>query len=1128
MLFRSLPILAIRRMRGNWRLLSSVVVGTIVAATVLSSTAIYADAIRDLGLDFAFEASEREELDVRITQGNVSIRPDSYEASRQRMEAAVAASLRSSLDEVIRQGSSATFFPSGPGAAFDAEDDGRPRANLRFRDGIEEHVQLVAGNSAPEAPAGWAGAIPVVIGAETAQRNGLSVGERLDLHPFWDEDVAPLEVEIVGIVEPIDLTDPYWGGDPYIVDDRERTWQTFILLVPRETLFGAALERLPSLRAFYADRYIVELEGLNARNAEPVANSLLSLQRRLAVSDSNVTVRTKLGSVLEDFDERLFFVRIPLFVLLLQVGGIVAYYLVMVSTMLVERQSAEIATLRSRGATTTQLLALYGIEGLILAVVAAATGPPIAAAAISALGPTPPFADLSGGAPLDVTITRLSYALAVGGALLAFAAFMLPAWMATRSTVVEFKRAAARPRRTPLLLRYYVDVAFVIVLAIVFWRLRQADALFEDTVFGETRADPILMATPAVVMVTVGILFIRLFPLALRLAAVFAARIPSPAVLVSIRSLSRDPTHYSRLILMLMFATGVGLFGATFSATLDRSYEDRARYLVGADVRVADLRGLGGAGDRVFRAAIEDVPADAISLATRSTAIVSANGKSISVRLLGIDPDSFEDVGYFRDDFADDNIAQIVESLAETVASQQLTSLPDDAQQIGVWMKLSDIRGPMAIAYSYEDGNGRSGAARLGSVRPGDPATEEWRFFSADLFAPRSIFSGVPHRLTLQAPITVRSVFVVTRSAIAAQRGVVHFGPVLTTAEPSPIAPGDPPPEPQEREFLDAMLAHELTPPAFEVIQGTRGAYVGDLVQLDSDAPPGFASSGRYEWLDTDLTSRERGLRPLSDARPIPFYLSADHAELLALSPGDSAEIRIAGTHQPATYLGSFDLFPTFDPQSSRDGFAVANATRIAANTNASLPSVYVQLNEAWFRTSDAAATIAALGALDAQVIRGFEDELLRQEDDPLIGAGWEGILAISFFAVLLLTAIGFVVYSYLTSQQRGLEFAILQTLGFSRRQVFLVVLIEHAFVIIAGVGLGTIVGLQVGFFMMDLFEIDEQGRNVVPPFALAVSWPQVLLVWGVLAVVFTVTIGAVVLRYFGLALHRALRVGDP
>ena len=127
-----------------------------------------------------------------------------------------------------------------------------------------------------------------------------------------------------------------------------------------------------------------------------------------------------------------------------------------------------------------------------------------------------------------------------------------------------------------------------------------------------------------------------------------------------------------------------------------------------------------------------------------------------------------------------------------------------------------------------------------------------------------------------------------------------------------------------------------------------------------------------------------------------------------------------------------------------------------------------------------------------------------------------------------MLTAIGFVVYSYLTSQQRGLEFAILQTLGFSRRQVFLVVLIEHAFVIIAGVGLGTLVGLQVGFFMMDLFEIDEQGRSVVPPFALAVSRPQVLLVWGILAIVFTVTIAAVVLRYFGLALHRALRVGDP
>src|SRR5690606_34916201 len=67
---RSLPRLAIRRMTRNWKLLSSVAMGTLVAAAILSATAIYSDAIRDLGLQHAVEQQDIRALDLRITQTN--------------------------------------------------------------------------------------------------------------------------------------------------------------------------------------------------------------------------------------------------------------------------------------------------------------------------------------------------------------------------------------------------------------------------------------------------------------------------------------------------------------------------------------------------------------------------------------------------------------------------------------------------------------------------------------------------------------------------------------------------------------------------------------------------------------------------------------------------------------------------------------------------------------------------------------------------------------------------------------------------------------------------------------------------------------------------------------------------
>ena len=46
----------------------------------------------------------------------------------------------------------------------------------------------------------------------------------------------------------------------------------------------------------------------------------------------------------------------------------------------------------------------------------------------------------------------------------------------------------------------------------------------------------------------------------------------------------------------------------------------------------------------------------------------------------------------------------------------------------------------------------------------------------------------------------------------------------------------------------------------------------------------------------------------------------------------------------------------------------------------------------------------------------------------------WPWLLGIG--AVLVLSAMGFLIYSYLTAQRRMLEFAVLRTMGFSRRQI--------------------------------------------------------------------------------------------
>ena len=1125
--YRSLPVLAMRRMRRSWRLLLSVVVGTLVAGALLASTAIYADAVRDLGLRFALEQPAPEDLDVRVAQTSVAIRRDLYVDSRLRIDRELERLLGEARGPAVRELTSATFYPTDPGAAPDLDDDGRVRANLRARTGILDHVRVEDGRWPETAEAGDV-RIEVAIGAETAARTGVAIGDELALHPFWDEDATPIRVEVVGTIAPLDLDARYWADEEEAIDARTSSWETLLLFVPVASFLDAVPPLIGSATARYVDVYEVDFEGLDSRNAGRVADGLAALEGRLSANVARATVESQLEGVLRTFDDKLFFVRIPLFVLMLQIGGVVTYYLLMVSTMLVERRAPEIATLRSRGASRAQLLAQYGVEAAVLAVLAALAGPPLAALVISLLGPTPAFADLSGGGLLDVHLSRLSFGLAALGALIGFLAFMAPAWLATRSTVIGFKRAAARPRRQPLFFRLYLDVAVVALLAVVFWRLRGRDELFEDPLFGDPQADPLLLATPAVAMLAAGVVFLRLFPLVLRGASWLVARTRAVAPLVGATALARNPTHFSRLILMLMLATGVGMFGATFSATLDRSFDDRARYATGADVRAEDLRALSNAGDAAFLEALADVPADVRSpvvQARGSVGVAGPGGAETRVRVLGVDPATFGEVAYFRGDFADESLEEMLAALEANATESLAAPLPEGARQLGVWMRLADIRAGMDVFAILQDARGVVASPLLGTVRPGDEATREWRFFATDLETVRNR-RGSPTGVELTEPVALQAVLVRTFSAIGAQRGVVLFGPVLTSEAAPEGLPERGAAEPAEAAFAGATFAHDFTGGGFELLEGTAPSELADRLRAVPDAPPGFERSLRYEWLDVEFSPSVRGLRQQIDGQATAFFLSREHAQRLGLREGDPARLVAGGAYLEGRYAGSFELFPTFDANGN-EGLVVVHESRLRVDGNAALPSQALRFEAAWLASDDPPATAAALAALDPQVLVEIEGERLRQQEDPLIAAGWQGILTISFAAVLLLSAIGFFIYSYLTAQQRRLEFAVLRTLGFSQRQVVGVVALEHLFVLAAGMGLGTVIGLVVGRLMMDFFSLDEAGAEVLPPFDLIVSGFEVALVWVILGVVFVATLGGVALLYARLALHRALRVGE-
>ena len=1121
-----------QRSLGNWRLLATVTAGVIFAAALAASVAIYSDAVRDLGLAHALRAQPITQLDIQVSSSSHTARRREYELRRELTARLLNRYAAPIIRDTVRTGQSATFFLTGPDQPVPPEQS-RPRANFQFFERLGERVRLVDGRQPRPVPRPYdpkqRPAIEVLIGRASADRLSVRPGQSFDLYPFWRLEAAPVRVTVAGIVEPHDLQEEYWlGRNPF--DYTTTGWPTYYFFTDEATFIEVLAAYLPDLDATYQTYGFVDIASINARNAARVEANLRAMTAAFRQDVERSNVETKLTETIDSYRQRLFFTRLPLLALMLQIVGIVLYYLVMVATMLVERQAGEIALLKSRGASTWQIMTVYAVEGGALALLGVLLGPLLAAGVITLLGPTPPFRDLSEGRLLQINLSDQAFGLAFLGALLALAALLWPAYRATRYSIVHYKQGMGRPPQQPVFLRYYLDLFLIAVAAFLFYELRQRGSLVTERLFGDLTTDPLLLVSPALFMLMIALLFLRLFPLALRLVSWLTRGMNGAAVPLGLWHMVRAPLHYSRLILLLILASAVGVFAAGFRATLDRSYEDRVAYQAGSELRVEGVRRpVALAPDRL----VETVTA--ATGAGRGTPVWRVQGsyslgqyRSTDFTVLGVRPDEFAGYAFWRDDFAGDSLRDVLRPLREGAPPAQTgPALPPGTARVGVWARTQlPFNAFQLWARLVEDGGVARDYRLLGPPEPGRYRPGEWQFYQFDVFSPgaggRSPTGSPPPGVTLR----LDALFVrLSGTPPAPERVSVFFDDVQAAAA------ADLPPEWWTTGFATPSPVDDFESlDRYELLTGQSAQPPDSTISRAETQPHG----GRYS---AQLTfTRQRSGQPLHGLRardadaPLAVLASDTFLKQARKKAGDEVQLYVNRQYVTATIAGRFKLFPTYKPEEASGHLLVADLDRLLHQANRLAGSEPGYANEVWLAgappTAPSKDDLEKRG-ITADKVTDLNTLRAAQERDPLVAASWEGILFISFAAVLLLTALGFTVYSYLSAQTRALEFAILRTMGFSGRQIIALVSFEQAFVILAGMVAGTLLGLPLGRLMIGYMGVTETGARVLPPFVSHVSWGTVAIADGLLAVMFVATIAVLVLLYSRLAVHRALRMGE-
>ena len=1104
------PMVA-KRSLANWKLLSSVVIGVVLASAIMAGMVIYFDSLRDLALESALSQRDPIDLDIlaKTTKGPTT--PSEYAGVRRVMERGYMSRLGWLLDGVIRGGRSATFYMTPSGLEEDAGNDNK-RSYFHFLEGIEDQIVLLPGGRqpAPLSEVSLAGApfeVEAILPESAAEELEVGVGDSLSVIPHWSEVTPYASVEITGLYRRVDPGHPVWHlNDTIFHTFSSGNFRVAPFLVSESTLLRGIGSAFTDMDSNFGWMLEVDHEKLRASNSTETRLFIESMDQSLSSLFTSYRQITELDDALAIYDERLLFTKLQMFVVMILIAVVVLYYVVTLSALVAEQRRNEIRLLQGRGSTERQVLIVFLLEGATIAVLAIVVAPFLAAVVIALLGYTPAFSDLTGGTTLPVQLSRRVFMLSALGGGFSFIALMIPAFQASRSTISRGREESARPSSLSFFQRYYLDVMLLAVSIVLFRQLTEQGSLAATNLLGEVAVNQMLLAVPGIMLVAGAMVLLRLFPLVMVVASrVLASRL-GPGLALGLWQMARNPTHYARLALLLILMAGLGIFAASFGGTLNRNFVERVLYESGADIRLSGVtlnnRGISRQFVEPYRS-FDGIAEAAPALRTTGVELSLLRGDP-GFDVLAVDPERFADVAWYRDDFSDDPLPEMLSQLKGPELPLGL-ELPSSARSIEVLMRVDRPLPTVAVAARFRDANGRYFSYFMGFLE-----SSNWNILRADLFRERSFrYELIPSR-----PLSFVSLMIgETDVELDLAPGSIMIDTVrVRTSNRAYVALED---------FRDIR--------GWNVLRNAPNARK-DRMRWSEVSARGDGSM-MFTWA-SGSPHVPRGIYPGPEPQPIPVVVSASFAKSFGRSVGDEFEVAVRGRRLDVVLSDTIEFFPTLDSINER--FMLIELAAVHAHGNLGLAQGEITPNEVWVSTDlagedrdDLLEAFAKGRPFQAGRIIDTEANLHLAQIDPLVLAGWRALLLMAFGAILVLSSLGFLVHAYISFRNRELQFALMRTMGFTTRQLVSLMWLEQAMVIAVGLALGTWMGGRLGATIMPFLAHDDRGSQALPPFVIEVGWQNLLVTYVAMAAIFTAIVLGVIWFIRRMSLSRVLRLGD-
>ena len=499
-----------------------------------------------------------------------------------------------------------------------------------------------------------------------AQQMGVNVGETLQVGVSLADNQIP--VRLAGFWRSTGQDSSFWFNDPdtslkNVLLVRRKDYIKFVQpLVPsrsREVSWYIILDDqsiLASKGASYLDGFTQGVYLINqvlpgARLNMPPLDPLKSFVQR----SNTLTVL-------------LLAYNIPAFIILL-------YFLALTSGIIARWQRKETSILVSRGIGVAGVLNLAFLEQLLLFIPGYPLGIGFGMLLARLMGSTSSFLSFTHRAPLPVSLEGLSWPLAVLALAISMLARLMPALQVARKSKVVEEREWARPARMPFWYRSYLDLVLLLPVFYAYDQMVKKGSLANLVTRqpADLFNDPLLILVPALFIITIALVTMRLFSLTMRLADLLASRTPWITLHLALRQLGRQSQDYLSPLLLVIVALALGVYTLSMAASLDQWLVDRTYYNAGADMTIKPAPNVAGT-TYIDGAWIPD-PQEFLRVSGVAKAARVGNfyfkftppsGDEIDGRFLAIDRLDFPQVAWYRRDLSKDDLGSLMNMLAAT------------------------------------------------------------------------------------------------------------------------------------------------------------------------------------------------------------------------------------------------------------------------------------------------------------------------------------------------------------------------------------------------------------------------------------------------------------------------------